>query len=121
MRFSDKPLHTFQGHINNYQTQVVCLHPLFPVPSFTPNSLSEQSTALSPSGTHLFASGSDNRIRAYSLLTGSPLTPWPEDEYHQQEENPLVKEFEDKITGLSVRDDLGLDVVVKGQLLRFAK
>ncbi|AFR92625.1 WD repeat-containing protein 21A [Cryptococcus neoformans C23] len=101
VRFSDKPLHTFQGHINNYQTQV--------------------STALSPSGTHLFASGSDNRIRAYSLLTGSPLTPWPEDEYHQQEENPLVKEFEDKITGLSVRDDLGLDVVVKGQLLRFAK
>lgn len=32
-----------------------------------------------------------------------------------------MKEFEDKITGLSVRDDLGLDVVVKGQLLRFAK
>lgn len=32
-----------------------------------------------------------------------------------------MKEFEDKITGLNVRDDLGLDVVVKGQLLRFAK
>lgn len=32
-----------------------------------------------------------------------------------------MKKFEDKISALTVRDDLGLDVVVKGQLLRFAK
>ncbi|ODN89732.1 WD-repeat protein 21A [Cryptococcus wingfieldii CBS 7118] len=109
-RYSEKPLHIFEGHVNNFQTKV--------------------SLALSPSGEHVFSSGSDNRIRGWSTLTGEPLSPQPAHYQYNaltpfdeasEEENPLSRAFDDKISHLVVREDLGLDVVVQAQLYRFAK
>ncbi|WVQ72245.1 hypothetical protein IAR50_001794 [Cryptococcus sp. DSM 104548] len=109
-RYSEKPIHVFEGHVNNFQTKV--------------------SLALSPSGQHVFSSGSDHRIRGWSTFTGEPLIPQPAHYQYNaltpfdedgEEENPLSRKFEDHISQLVVREDLGLDVVVQAQLYRFAK
>ncbi|WVO15980.1 hypothetical protein L204_103645 [Cryptococcus depauperatus] len=116
IRFSNLPLLSFDGHVNNYQTDV--------------------GLALSPTNAHIFSSGSDNRIRAWSTLTGQPIAPtlpsdgheWPSTNTYpvhngvescRQPRNPLTMAFDRKVSHLVVNEDLGLDGVVGGELIRF--
>ncbi|WVQ82895.1 hypothetical protein IAT38_005031 [Cryptococcus sp. DSM 104549] len=100
VRYADKPLQTFKGHVNNFQSNL--------------------GMSLSPSNSFLFSAGSDQRIRCWSTLTGDPVL--PETDYFEQEtDSPLVRKFDDKVSQLAVREDLGIDVVVCGDLLRYGR
>ncbi|WWC57597.1 uncharacterized protein I303_100129 [Kwoniella dejecticola CBS 10117] len=118
VRYGDKPLRVFEGHFNTFHSNVAL--------------------ATSPDDKTLFASSSDRRIKAWSTITGNPLIPMPKSKIsasdfsrtgtcglsnHAQaeDENPLTRVFKHRVSHLDVNDELGLDVVVKGDLLRFAR
>ncbi|ORX35083.1 hypothetical protein BD324DRAFT_633845 [Kockovaella imperatae] len=54
-RFGKSPLHSLQGHVNNYRIHL--------------------GMNTTPDDSYLFSAGSDNRIRAWSTRTGTRLTP----------------------------------------------
>ncbi|KAK8844761.1 hypothetical protein IAR55_006611 [Kwoniella newhampshirensis] len=101
VRFGDRPLRGLKGHVNTFHTVV--------------------SMASSPDDRFLFASGSDRRIRCWSTITGEPVRPPPSGDEGNDVENPLVRTFNQKVSAISVREDLGLDVVVRGELMRFGR
>ncbi|WWD22685.1 hypothetical protein CI109_107178 [Kwoniella shandongensis] len=101
VRFGDRPLRTLQGHVNSFHTVV--------------------SMATSQDDRFLFASGSDRRIRCWSTVTGETISPPSAPADGNDLDNPLVRTFNQKISAMSVRDDLGLDVVVRGELMRFGR
>ncbi|WVR03048.1 hypothetical protein IAU60_000037 [Kwoniella sp. DSM 27419] len=116
IRYGNKPLWYFNGHFNTFHTSV--------------------GLATSPNDKHLFASGSDNRVRGWNILTGDQLVPSlpphedktlrareeeEESFLEHGEANPLWRTFNHRISALTVREDLGLDVVERGDLLRFGR
>ena len=81
-----------------------------------------------PDDKFIYAAGSDNRLRLFDTRTGQRIMPElaaEEDSLHQRrigpmEDNPLKRIFQDKIENISVREDnLGVDLSVKGELMRF--
>ncbi|ORY26498.1 hypothetical protein BCR39DRAFT_540981 [Naematelia encephala] len=96
VRYGKSPLRELQGHVNNYQQYL--------------------GLATSPDGRFVFAGGSDHRVRCWDTITGQVIEPAP-----QRYGNPLQKSFEHRVQILDVRDDLGLDVVDKGELQRFGR
>ncbi|WWC90187.1 uncharacterized protein L201_005120 [Kwoniella dendrophila CBS 6074] len=116
VRYGDKPLRAFEGHFNTFHTSVAL--------------------TTSPNDKTLFASSSDRRIKAWSIITGDPLLPptsvestsslttgWDTNKNEEEVEvdNPLNRVFSHRVSHLDVNDELGLDVVVRGDLYRFGR
>ncbi|WVQ64312.1 uncharacterized protein L199_002474 [Kwoniella botswanensis] len=110
-RFGDKPLRVFEGHFNTFHSNVAL--------------------AASPDDKTLFSSTSDRRIKAWSVISGDPLMPttspatsslspgW--DNEPLSDDNPLNKVYEQRVSHLDINDELGLDVVVRGDLYRYGR
>ncbi|WWC67310.1 uncharacterized protein I206_101218 [Kwoniella pini CBS 10737] len=108
VRFGDKPLRVFEGHFNTFHSNVAM--------------------ATTPDDKTLFASSSDRRIKAWSIITGNPLIPEPtvpksagDPQHNIEEDNPLLRVFKNRVSHLDINDEFGLDVVVKGDLFRFGR
>ncbi|KAK6904712.1 hypothetical protein I203_105528 [Kwoniella mangroviensis CBS 8507] len=110
-RFGDKPLRTFEGHFNTFHSNVAL--------------------TTSPDDKTLFSSTSDRRIKAWSVISGDSLMPtnspatsslspsW--DDEPLSDDNPLSKVYEQRVSHLDINDELGLDVVVRGDLYRYGR
>jgi len=108
-----------------------------------------QGLATSPDDKFLWAAGSDSRLRLYSTSSGQRIMPYPPSsslstsaestmsggrgtmggddqlfgrQIGPKEGNPLRRVFKGKVEHISVRpDDLGLDISVKGEIMRFSR
>ncbi|WVW81278.1 hypothetical protein I302_103269 [Kwoniella bestiolae CBS 10118] len=106
VRYGDKPLKVFEGHFNTFHSSVAL--------------------ATSPDDKTLFASTSDRRIKAWSVISGEPLVPPTTqipglDDTPERDDNPLNRVYEHRVSHLDVNDELGLDVVVRGDLYRYGR
>ncbi|WVF66541.1 hypothetical protein IAT40_001281 [Kwoniella sp. CBS 6097] len=143
IRYNAQPLRRFEGHFNTFHTQVAMTtspddkiivasgsdrrirawSTLTAEPIFPPYSQPTISPPSSPGrerqkgrgyGGHRNDSGSGG-------VLGEEGDAWDQKWQESELDNPLYGVFENKITHLSVTEGMGLDVVHKGELMRFGR
>ena len=127
IRFSSAPLYSCVGHINKYHDRLVRLFTA-PRTKVHLSITNAQGLTTTPDDKFIYAAGSDNRLRLFDARSGHRVMPdlvAEEDSLHQRrigpsEDNPLKRIFQDKVENITVREDnLGVDLSVKGDLMRF--
>lgn len=95
----------FTGHVNTYSAKLVRI---FSAVALSPMLTVSQGIATSPCSSYLFAAGQDNRIRAWSLLTGELIAPLRSTLQLGEEHTLLLRDpLPDPITAIEVTEGGG--------------
>lgn len=114
VRFGKRPLVTMDGHVNKFHSNLVRL-----IKELERSADRWQGLTLTKDHSHVFAAGSDRRIRCWSTRTGSPVlgTATPAQGSPLDPGNPLTTTFDHVVKTLELAtDDRSLYAGVRGEI-----